>query len=345
MRKLKYAVIGLGSIADHHVRSIKEIPNCELVAVCSSNAERAKAGGAKYGVSFYTDFRQMFQQEEIDLVSICTISGHHLEPTIAAAEAGVHVIVEKPLEVSLERAEQMIDICRKAKVKLSCIFQNRYADDFQRMKKAIDDGLLGKIVLANAYIKWFRTDEYYSSRNWRGTKWGDGGAALMNQSIHTIDLLQHIMGEVESIYGKIKTTTHDIEGEDLGVAILNFKNGALATIEGTTSAWPGYAAQLSVYGENGSIVLEGGKVTVWNIMGESGEEKEEEKKEDDFEAGTGASDPMAIDYFLHKTQIEKMVRAILYDEPIPVGYEEGLKSLKIIQGIYESSEKGKEIYL
>ena len=335
-----FGVIGMGSIAPFHIRSIQEIPNCELRAVASSNEERARKAGTEYSVPHYTDYEALIQREDIDIICICTASGSHLEPTLIAAREGKHVITEKPLEVTLARANQMIAACEAAGVSLNCIFQNRYKPEYQTIKEAVDSGKLGKLVLGNAYIKWYRTDEYYASRGWRGTLAGDGGAALINQSIHTIDLLQDLMGPVKSVFGKTLTRTHDIEGEDLGLAMLEFKNGAMGTIEGSTSIYPGYPERLEIHGENGGIVYEGGKIVSWNIKGD--------KAEDYISTGTGESggaDPMAINYEAHKMQIAETVEAIQQKKTSKITGKEGRKSLEIIQAIYTSSKQKKEILL
>jgi len=336
---LRFAVIGLGSVSGHHIKSIQELDNCQLVAVASSRAEQAKKVGEEYGVRHFLNYQSVLQQDEVDAVSICTTSGSHLDIAIAAAKAGKHVLVEKPLEITTERIDQIIEACEKAGVKLACIFQNRFTETYQAIEKVVKNGQLGKLVLGNAYIKWYRNDEYYASRNWRGTLDGDGGAALMNQSIHTIDLLQNLMGEVNSIFGKIDTRTHDIEGEDVGVALLQFKNGALGTIEGSTSAYPGYPERLEIFGEKGSIILEGGDLIAWNVDGIP-QPKIAAKK-----ATVGASDPMVIAYTLHKKQIEDFADAVLNDRKPIVDGHEARKAVAIIRAIYASSRQNQPVQL
>jgi len=335
---INFAIIGTGSVAIHHVRSIQELPNARLVAVCSSTAERAKLAEEKFGVPAYYDFHRLVEREDIDVVCICTASGNHLAPTLAAAAAGKHIITEKPLEVSLERAEEMIAACRKAKVKLACIFQNRFNPDFEKAQAAIREGLLGNLILGNAYIKWFRSSEYYTGSDWKGTIAGDGGAALINQGIHTIDLLQSIMGDVKSIYGQVRTTKHAIEGEDLGVAMLQFENGALGTIEGSTAIYPGYPERLEIYGQKGSIILEGGKIVSWHIEG-----SDAAIVNPNDGPASGAADPTAIGHQAHKQQIADMIEAIAEDREPIVNGEEAKKALAIIQAIYTSSRSGEAV--
>lgn len=339
MKTINFAIIGTGSIVDHHINSIREIEAANVVALCSSSEERAKQIESKYNLPCYYDLEELFENEKIDAISICTHSGNHLAPCLEAAKRGIHVITEKPLEVSLERADRMIEACRENNVKFACIFQSRFKPDYIKLKNAIDEGKLGKLILGNAYIKWFRAPEYYSSSNWRGTLEGDGGAALINQGIHTIDLLLSLMGNVRSVIGKVKTTLHDIEGEDLGVAILDFQSGATGVIEGSTALYPGYPETLEIYGENGSVIMEGGKITSWNIKGE--EPGEISSRETD----SGSSDPMSISYEYHKLQLSDFVESILQDkEPIITG-EEGRPALEVIKTIYQSSKSSREIQL
>lgn len=337
-KKIGIGIIGTGSIAGVHAKSVRELENCQLLGLASSSRERAKAAAEKFGLRVYEDYRNLLKDNDIKVVIICTHSGNHLEPTLAAAEAGKHVLVEKPLEVTLKRADQMIEACKKAGVKLGCIFQNRFSPDYQRLKAAVTSGALGKLNLGNAYIKWYRDPDYYQSSAWKGTIQGDGGAALINQGIHTIDLLLDIMGEVESVFGKVRTVKHDIEGEDLGVGLITFKSGALGTVEGSTAITPGYPERLEIFGDKGSVILEAGKVISWQI-GEETQETEAEQEDN----GSGASDPTAIGHALHKAQIEDFVNAIQEDrEPLVTGVS-GRKSLELILNIYKSSMKGKEV--
>lgn len=339
--KLNFAIIGTGSIAGLHLKALNDIPDIDVVALCSSNEKRATDAEEKHGVTTYSDIETMFDKEDIDVIIICTASGQHLEPCIAAAKRGIHVLSEKPLEVTMERAEKMIRVCEEHKVKLACIFQSRFKPDFRQLKEAVDNQKLGKLLLGNAYIKWYRPEDYYSSSPWRGTIKGDGGAALINQGIHTIDLLQNVMGPAKAVTAMVRTTVHDIEGEDLGVAMIEFENGALGTIEGSTATYPGYPERLEVYGEKGSVILEGGKINAWNIKGE--EDIDHHQK--DEKKNTGASDPMAIDYAYHKFQIEDFMAAIREDRDPVVTGREGLKALALIRAIYESSDAGKRIEL
>ena len=339
-RQLNYGVIGLGSIANHHIKSIVESQYCKLIAVSSRNKTKLEEAKANYEVVTFTDYNDMLKLSELDVVIICTPSGFHLEPTLAAANNGKHVLVEKPLEVTVERAQKMIEACEASNVQLGCVFQNRYNPNFIKIKEAVKEGVIGKTILANAYVKWNRDQAYYDATNWRGTFKGDGGAALINQSIHTIDLLLDVMGAVKSVFGKVKTLAHNIEGEDLGTAILEFENGALGTIEGSTAIYSGYPEKLEIHGEKGNFILEGGDIVQWQCQGNNDDFSRERIKDK-----TGISDPMAINYVWHKAQIEDYSKCILSNSPNPVDGEESLKSLKVIMAIYESSKKGRQVIL
>lgn len=332
-RVLRFGIIGTGAILNHHLRSIQSIKGCELVALCSSSENRAQLVEAQFGIKTYWNYQRMFKEVALDVVCILTSSGNHLEPTLAAAKSGVHVITEKPLEVSLDRADEMIAACKAANVKLACIFQNRYTKDFQILKKAIETGALGRLLLGNAYIKWYRDEQYYQSSHWKGTIAGDGGAAFINQGIHTIDLLIHLIGEVSSVYGQVRTMIHNIEGEDVGQALLTFESGALGSIQAGTALYPGYPERLEIYGTQGSVILEGGKIIAWNVKGIT-------KEIEEVEMNSGANDPMAIDYKLHLAQIEEIVNDIRSDRSPRVSGEEARKSLALIQAVYDSSRKG-----
>lgn len=337
---LGFGIIGTGAIAGHHAKSIQQLDNCRLIALCSSSAARAAEAAEQFGVPVDDHLDDFMAREDIDVVCICTASGQHLEPTLAAARAGKHVLTEKPLEVSLERADQMIAECRSRGVKLGCIFQNRFKPDYLKLKEAIQQGALGKLTMGNAYIKWYRDEAYYSKSDWKGTLRGDGGAALINQGIHTIDLLLDIMPEVESVYGQVRTMVHNIEGEDLAASVVNFKSGAIGTIEGGTALYPGYPERLEIFGEKGSILLEGGEITHWNIKGEEDRENNSQRQKD-----SGAADPMAVDFRLHMLQIKDMADAIQEDREPIVNGETARRSLELILAIYQSSRENKVVQL
>lgn len=337
-KKIGIGIIGTGSIARHHLKSVQELSNCEIIAMASSSKKRAAKAEKEFGIKIYDSYQKLLKNDAVDAVIICTYSGNHLAPALAAAKRGKHILVEKPIEITIKRANKIIAACKKVGVKLSVIFQNRFSPDYIKLKKAVREGQLGKLILGNAYIKWSRDANYYQSSNWKGTIKGDGGAALINQGIHTIDLLIDIMGEVDSVFGKTRTVKHTIEGEDLGLAILTFKNSALGTIEGSTAVTPGYPERLEIYGTQGSVILEAGKIVGWNT-----DDKKRKNNKSKKEYGSGSADPLAMKHKLHKAQISDFVNAIQKDKTPLVDGIQGRKSLALIKGIYKSAEKGKEI--
>lgn len=336
---LNFGVIGLGNIAAHHIKSIQALDNGKLIAVTSRDPDKRASAEKNLNVQAFADYEAMLQLPELDAVCICTPSGNHLEPCLAAADAGKHVITEKPLEINSARGQQMVDACRKAGVTLACIFQNRYSQGYRSLADVVAKGQLGKLVLGNAYIKWYRPPEYYTANNWRGTLKGDGGAALINQSIHTIDLLLNIMGPVKSVLAKTRTLTHAIEGEDVGVAILEFENGALGTVEGSTAIYAGFPERLEIHGDEGSVVMEAG-----NVVTGKGKNKIDLNPGDNRQNASGSSNPMAIDVSLHISQFKEITDAILNNREPEVNGVEALKSVRVIEAIYESSRLGKEVF-
>lgn len=338
--KVTFGIVGTGAIAVQHAAAIQELSSADLVAVCSSNDARAILAQDKFQVKAYSNLEVFLGHPGMDVVCVCTASGHHRDVAIQAAKAGKHVLVEKPIEINKERADQMIQACQDHGVKLGVVFQNRFNEGYLLLKNAVRKGALGRLLMGNAYIKWFRDENYYKSSHWKGTLDGDGGGALINQGIHTIDLLLDIMGEAESVYGQVKTTLHEIEGEDLGTAVVNFKNGALGNITAGTSLYPGYPERLEIYGTKGSVILEAGEIVAWNIKGEeSPVQKSAEKRK------SGAADPLAIGHRLHLLQIEDMVLAVRDGKSPLVSGEESKQSLAVIQGIYQSSREERKVLL
>jgi UDP-N-acetyl-2-amino-2-deoxyglucuronate dehydrogenase len=338
MKKTGIGIIGTGAIAAKQAEAIRELENAELLALCSSDPERAKSAESKFQLKTYTSVSEFLRHPGLDIVSICTASGNHGEPTLQAARAGKHVIVEKPIEINLERADRMIKACEENGVKLGVIFQNRFNKDFLLLKKWINEGLLGKLLMGNAYVNWFRSASYYSDSPWKGSLSGDGGGAFINQGIHTIDLLLDIMGDVSSVFAQVKTVLYPIEGEDIGAALVNFKNGALGNITAATSLYPGYPERLEIYGTKGSVILEGGKIAHAHFLEHQDIEPIKNSN------GSGFSDPMAIGHHLHLEQFRDFIEAVKNDREPLVNGQEARKSLALILGIYESSKINGPVY-
>lgn len=344
-----FGIVGCGMIAEFHTKAINEIDGSEVLAVYDTVAERAAkiaalAGG---GAQAYEDLDAMLAHPGIDVVCVCTPSGAHLVPAVAAANAGKHVVVEKPLEITLPRCDAIIEACDRAGTRLCAIFPSRFTQANQDLKLAIDTGRFGKLTLGDTHIKWWRTQEYYDSGGWRGTWELDGGGALMNQSIHNVDLLQWLMGDVASVFALTETLAHSrIEVEDTAVAALRFKNGALGVIEAATSAYPGLLKRTEVHGDRGSARVEQDEITLWEFQ---------EKVPSDqaiFAAmahvsghKAGASDPRGISHAGHKDQISDFLEAIDEGRAPFVDGRDGRKAVEIIRAIYRSARTGQPVAL
>ncbi len=338
----KFGIVGCGSVSQVHAKALQQMDNATLAAVCSRRKEQADKLAREYNVArVYTDYGELLKQTDIDVIVILTPNGMHGDMAIEAAKAGKHIIIEKPIDIKLEKVDQLLQICKESTVKLSVISQHRMDASTQVLKQAVEAGKLGRLILGDAHIKWFRSQAYYDSNPWRGTWAMDGGGVLINQGIHTIDLLLYIMGDVESVSANCATLGHEgIEVEDVATATLKFKNGALGTIIGTTAVYPGLPARLEIHGTKGSVRIEGDELVLWEVEGEEKylPPKNSAKK-------TGASDPMAIDYIPHMLQIQDIIEAITQDRQPLVNGIEGRKALEVILAIYESAMLSKTVYL
>src|SRR5262249_6313998 len=269
--EIGFGVVGCGMIGKVQAEAIKSIAGARLLAVCGRDEKRTSEFAAKFGVAGYTNYEAFLKHPDLQIVNICTPSGLHAEQGIKAAQAGKHVLVEKPIEITIERADALIESCDKAGVELGVIFQSRFLPAVQQIKQVIDDGKLGRLMVGDAIVKWYRATEYYARDSWHGTMALDGGGALINQAIHTVDLLRWMMGPVETVFAMKSALRYPhIEGEDTLVASLRFRNGALGVIEAATSAKPGFKRRLEISGECGTINLDGDAIGCWDIDGESG---------------------------------------------------------------------------
>ncbi|MBX3412022.1 MAG: Gfo/Idh/MocA family oxidoreductase [Pirellulales bacterium] len=342
-----FGIIGCGMIARFHARAIKDIRGAKLVACFDSYSGAADKLAAETGCKAYHDLDDLLADPAVTVVTIGTPSGAHLEPAIAAARAGKHVIVEKPLEITLSRCDRIIKECEKAGVALSAIFPSRFHDASRELKRAVDDGRFGRLTLADSYVKWFRSQAYYDSGAWRGTWELDGGGALMNQAIHSVDLLTWLMGPVTQISAHTGTLAHErIAVEDTAVATLRFANGALGTIEATTAAFPGYLKRIELHGSNGSAALEEEDIVRWDFEKRGPRDAAIRKRmASTVSGGGGASDPSAIGHHGHTKQFRDVLAAIdAGTKPAVDGYE-GRRSVEIILAIYKAAETGKAIDL
>ncbi|MCD6123140.1 MAG: Gfo/Idh/MocA family oxidoreductase [Spirochaetales bacterium] len=340
-----FGIVGIGMIADFHAKALQATKNGKLIACYSRSQKKADAFGNKYNCKGYSSLSKFLSDPDVEVVSICTPSGAHMEPAIKAANAGKHVIIEKPIEVTLERCDRIINTCTQKGVICAGIYPNRFWDVSIHVKNAIDTERFEKLILGSAYIKYFRTQEYYNTGGWHGTWKYDGGGALMNQGIHAIDLLQWYMGPIESVYAFTGTQGHNgIEVEDVGVATIRFQNGALGVIEGSTAIYPGYQKKIEIGGTKGSVILIQDKLEEWNFKKEMDEDKTiREKFSNIARTGWGASNPANINYLGHQRQFEDFIEAIGKGRKPLVDCIEARKALKIIIAIYSSAQTGKAI--
>ena len=338
-------IIGCGMIAHFHAKAIAAMEGAEVVACFERNPERGQEFGETYGCQAYAELDQMLANPAVDVVTICTPSGAHMDPAIAAAKAGKHILVEKPVDVSIDKIDAMIAAAEENGVQLASILPRRFNGGTIKLKEAVESGRFGQLSLIEAVTKWYRTQEYYDSGAWRGTWALDGGGALMNQSIHTIDLLLNVAGEVDSVCAFADLLAHEnIEVEDTAVAILNFKNGAKGIIQGSTACYSeeGHAAEVNICGVNGSAFLKDDKFTHWEFREEQAGDKEfmNEFGFDPDAGGAGAADPSAIDFSWHQKNFEEVLDAIREGRKIPADAYEGRKSVELIQAIYQSALNG-----
>ena len=347
MKKYGFGIIGLGFIASMHLKAVESLDNAYFVAGYDNVPNRANEFCEKWGGIPYADLDEFLNNDKIDIVTITTPSGAHLDVALAAIRKGKHVIIEKPLEVTVERCNLLIEEAKKYNVLLSGIFQSRFYEVTKIVKNAINKGRFGQLTMANAVIKWSRTQEYYDSAAWRGTIALDGGGAFMNQGIHAIDILQYLMGDVTEVTAYTDLIAHErIEVEDNGVAILRFKNGALGVIESSTSVFPGFLKKVEISGTEGSCVIEEEDLIYWNFKHEL---PEDEYIRNNFcnntTSGGGAADPSTIAFHGHALNFEDVILALECKKELELPGEEAKKSVEIIEAVYKSSKTKQAVKL
>jgi len=341
-----FAIVGTGAIAGIHAQAIQAIENAVLLGAYSLTKSKAEAFAQENNCRSFDSLEDLLNIEGLDIVCICTPSGAHLDPALKAIEAGKHCLIEKPLEVTLERSDKIITAAKAKNVKIAVVFPTRFYPASQQLKQVIDQGRFEKPALASAYVKWNRTDAYYQSNAWRGTWQLDGGGALMNQAIHSVDMLQWCMGPVESVMamsGNIKHT--GIEVEDTLVALLRFESGAMGTLECSTAVYPGSFKRLEIMGTGGTVVIEDNDFQQWQF--EKGQEQDSTvnvSKSADPSKG-GFADPKAISYLGHQKQMEDLIEAIKRGGTPLIDGIEGRKSVEIVLAIYKSAETGQRVKL
>jgi len=343
MKKWKFGIIGAGMIADLHAKAIQHLPNATLAGVCGSNQEKARNLAAKYSCKVFVDHEEMIASDDIEIVTIATPSGAHMNPAIASARRGKHVLCEKPMEISLDRIDRMIEAHAQAGTSLGGIFNYRFDDAVRPLKEAIDSGRFGTITCASVYVPWWRSDDYYKS-SWRGSIRLDGGGALMNQSIHMVDLLQYLMGPVHSLQAYIATLGHAIEVEDTATAILQFKNKALGIVYGSTASFPGQYRRIEITGTRGSAILEETRFKVWEFADQTDDDNAFLNKFNQVLSAGGTSDPSAISFLMHAKNIAAFIESIEGGHPFEIDGREARKAVEIVLAIYRAAKEQRIFY-
>lgn len=332
------AIIGAGNIAAAHVFAVEGLPNARLIGVVGGGSTRAAALADRHGVTAFGSIEEAVLHPDVDVVAICTPSGAHLEPALAAIAAGKHLMVEKPLEVTVERATALVESAEAAGVTVAGVFMSRFAPANAMAKRAVDEGRLGRLLQVDASVKWWRDQAYYDSGAWRGTRELDGGGALMNQAIHQIDLLQWIGGPVAEVFAYAATLAHErIQVEDTLVAALRYANGALGQVAAATSLWPGSAKALHVHGTEGLLKIEDDMLVDWRTRSGGDAEREALLAAYGGVGQGGSSDPMAISFQHHLEQYRDLLTALDEGRAPVVDGREGMKAVAIVEAMYDSA--------
>jgi len=335
---MRFAIIGIGNIAPIHAAAIRGVPGAELVAVATRHEGRGRAFAAEYGGTWHADYRELLAQAQADVVTICTPHDLHAPMTLAAAQAGAHVLCEKPMARNVAECDAMIQACAKAGVTLGVVFQSQFERLSLSLKNALDAGRLGRLLWASANTLWHRTDAYYLSGPWRGTWEHEGGGVLINQAIHAIDLLIWLAGMPISVTARTRTLNHAIEVEDAALALLDYADGRLGLIQATTAAFPGYPERLEFFGSQGSAVYHKGQARLeWHLS------DPHEDRVDEAEVSSGAARPMDITAAGHTALFHDFVAATLEKRLPQVDGRAGRQSVALVEAIYRSAATGSTV--
>jgi UDP-N-acetyl-2-amino-2-deoxyglucuronate dehydrogenase len=347
-RTFGFGIVGVGMIADFHAQAIAATKGGKLLGVATRNAANGRAFAGKHHVPFATTrVEELVQRPEIDVVCITTPTGAHLDAALAAIRAGKHVVIDKAIEVTTERCDEILRAADAAGVKIAPIFQARFGDGVRRLKAAIEAGRFGRLVLAGAYVKWHRTAQYYAPTGYRGNWALDGGGALMCQAIHGIDLLQWFAGMPAEVFCWAARRVHggSIEAEDTASAVLRFPSGALGTIEASTALWPGSQRRIEICGENGSVILEDDHLAKWEFRDAQPGDEEIRTAKVDPSLRSGAGAPNAMTHRGHQLQIQDLIDALRENRPVAIDGHEARKAVALIRGLYLSAERGTPVAL
>jgi UDP-N-acetyl-2-amino-2-deoxyglucuronate dehydrogenase len=339
-----FGIVGAGMVAQYHAEAITQTPGARLVAICRADAARAAETEARFNVPCETSYTALLARPDVEVVCICTPSGLHAEQALAAAQAGKHVLVEKPMALTLADADAMIRACRQSDVLLGVALQRRTDPAFAAAQSAIAAGAFGRLVLGSVTVPYLRTQDYYDSAAWRGTWKIDGGGALMNQGIHLLDLLLWYLGDAAEVQAQLTTLAHKIEVEDCVSATLRFSNGALGSVAATTAAAPGYPHRVEVYGQRGGMQIEGEQIVRWESGSMSHVPSLAVSRSGITASGAGSS-PRGINQEGHRRLIADMVAAIREKRQPAVPGEEGRRSLALALAIYAAAKTGRRVLI
>jgi UDP-N-acetyl-2-amino-2-deoxyglucuronate dehydrogenase len=336
---LRVGIIGTGAISHKHAQAYGNIGY--KVTVCTDiNEQAGRQFAERYGAQFLPSYEDVCRHPEVDFVDVCTFPDFRLQPLKICAETGKHIQVQKPISTNLETAQEMIETARRAGIQLGVVSQHRFDDSSQFLYKAIRAGRLGQILQADAYVKWYRTPEYYA-RPIKGSWAVEGGGALINQAIHQVDVLRWLIGGVKELFGYWQLAAlHKIESEDVVCALLRYDNGATGVIQASTAFWPGYTERIEIHGTKGTAIISGDRLTTWDVRDDDGEPPPLAK-----DVASGASDPMAISLEPFERQFLDFGEAIRTGRPPLVSGEEGYRALEIVLAVYRSCREGVKVTL
>jgi UDP-N-acetyl-2-amino-2-deoxyglucuronate dehydrogenase len=332
-------LIGGGNISETHARAARAVPGVEIAAIYGTNAEKIGRLSREHGGKLYSDFELFLDHRPMNLVLIGSPSAMHAAQGIAAVRRGLHVLTEKPIDVTTERADALISEADKAGVKLGVFFQDRCKPDILRVKKAVEEGLLGRPILADARVKWYRPPDYYAKSRWRGTRALDGGGALINQAVHTVDLMLWLFGDVVSVQASSKTALHAIEVEDTLIALVQFANGALGSLQATTSVYPGYPRRLELTGSQGTLIIEQDRLLAADLRNPT----EDLVPGGDPDLNRSADSPVVSDARGHQVLLQDFLESIQANTKPRCDGREGRRSLALVEAIYEACRIRKEV--
>jgi predicted dehydrogenase len=340
---MRVGIIGTGAIAGKHAQAYRNI-GFEVAACWNHSEARGREFAARHGAEYVTDFRDVCRYPGLDFIDVCTFPDFRLEPVELCAEFHRHVQVQKPMAVNPQTARRMVKIARAAGIKLGVVSQHRFDDSTLFLKRALEAGRLGKLLEADAYVKWFRDDAYYA-RPIKGSSSVEGGGALINQAIHQIDLLLHLAGPLQKVSGIWKLgARHKIESEDMINAVLQYRSGAIGVIQASTAFWPGYSERIELHGTKGSAIVTGDRLTAWDVLDDQ-RANAEDPAPVSSDVASGASDPMAIGLTSFERQFQDFANAIRTGNEPLVNGEEGYRALSAVLSIYQSCREERAISL